>query len=173
MFSTPIASQKTIDELLLSGIQQKDIIILNPQKNIRKKDEPDFVHAQPTSLIAGALIGSVVGFILLGLVGFFIGLNSKQVVQFGEITLINQSVFPTLLATTVTGAILGVILGAASGTLAGIGIPKVVRHRYKFYLKEGGLLLTVKVADNEEPFEIINLLKKTGAQDVAVLLFAK
>ena len=169
MYSTRVQAQKSIDELIKSGFKAHDIHIL-----VRKKEGPhNFVHNQPTNIGFGAFIGAIVGFCLLGLVGFVMGYNATAAIRIGEISLYNQSSVPTLIASTFTGAFLGILLGGSAGALAGIGIPKVVNKRYGFYLNEGGLLLAVHVGTQDENRKAIEILKAAGAQDVAGLYDAE
>lgn len=162
MFSTRVSAQKTIDALVTNGFQATDIHIL-----ARKNDgEHNFVHSLPMNTRFGAVIGALVGMVLLALIGFFIGMNSTRGVQVGEYVLQNQSGLPTLLISTLTGAFIGLVLGAASGALAGNGVPKVISNRYGFYLKEGGLLLAVHIDTHDENKKATDILKASGAQDV-------
>ncbi len=153
MYSTRIAAQKTIDELNSAGFSKNKIHILNREK----PGHHDFVHSQPTNIRYGAFLGAVVGFMLLGLVGFFLGYKTV----------------PTMILSTLAGGVLGIIFGGASGALAGIGIPFSVHHRYRFYLQEGGLMLAVRFDSPEENEKATDILKRTGAQDVAGLYNAE
>lgn len=165
MYRSEENAKKSIKQLIASGFKDSNI-----QYFFRKKDgHQDFIHAQPTNLIHGAFIGSIVGFFLLGFIGYFIGYNTTSAVRIGEFSLYNQSSVPTMLVNTLTGALAGLLLGAACGALAGIGIPVTVNHRYNFYLQEGGVLVAAHYASKKEHDKAVQIFQDMGAQDIAEL----
>ena len=110
----------------------------------------------------------MIGFFLFAFIGFFIGYFATSAVTEASIADISREV-PTLLVSLITGGLAGIFLGAASGALVGIGIPGSVSHRYRFYLKEGGLLIAVESTSKQQQEKASAILTKMGAQDIAQL----
>lgn len=166
MYATRKAAQETIDILKTEGFKMTDVSVL-----VRKKDGPhNFVHGQKTHIRNGAIIGSIIGFFVLGIVAFMLSYFSmSSPISLNGIPGQNQISGRLLTLDTVLGLSFGALLGAAFGALAGIGIPHLVNKRYGFYLEEGGLLLAVHVNTREENKKVIEILKKTGAQDISDL----
>ena len=169
MYRSKETAKKSIKQLIASGFKESNIYFLTRKRN----GHQDFVHAQPTNLVHGAFIGAIVGFFLLGFVGYFIGYNASSSVRIGEFSLYNQSSVPTMLVSTLIGSLAGVLLGAAFGALAGIGIPVAVNHRYNFYLREGGLLVAAHYTSEKEHDKATQILQDMGAQDIAELYDAQ
>jgi predicted nicotinamide N-methyase len=69
------------------------------------------------------------------------------------------------------GALAGLGVGGAVGglvgALVGMGIPEYEAKRYEGRLKEGGVLLSVHCDTSEEIVRAKEILKRTGAADVA------
>ncbi len=69
------------------------------------------------------------------------------------------------------GALAGLGVGGAVGgligALIGMGIPEYEAKRYEGHIKEGGVLLSVHCDTSEEITRAKDLLKHTGAQDIA------
>ena len=151
-------AELAVGALERNGFSQSDISMLAPQKS----GSHDFVYHQPPSLLMGALIGAIVGLVILGSVGFLFGLR--------EVALTSPGLGPeSTLMTTVVFSLMGVVLGAACGVLVGIGSPKSAAKRYGFYLKEGGIVLVVHLKDAAEKLLVGRILEKTRGQDINVL----
>ena len=155
-----------IEALKAKGIKSGNISVL-----AKKKEGPqNFVHGQKTKIRDGAIIGAFIGFIIFGLVGFFLSYHIMSLsLSTNGIPGQTQISGRLLILDTVLGFSLGTFIGAACGALAGIGIPQAVKNRYGFYLQEGGLLLSVHVDNLAENKEAIRILKQTGAQDISEL----
>lgn len=154
LFSNRMSAQKTIDQLNSNGYSSQNIHILA----MKKEGEHNFIHGLPMNTRFGAIIGASVGFFLLGLVGFFLGIILNNSVR-GSVLVFN----------TLIGALLGIFVGGASGALAGNGIPRVTNNRYGYYLNQGGLLLTVHIDTKDDEYKVTEIFKSTGAQDVSGL----
>lgn len=139
-----------------NGFNREDISILAPQAYGHR----NFVYEQRTNIREGALIGALAGFFILGLVGFIWGFGDRRV---------TENLLPFWFLTTGLGCFLGLLFGAASGALAGIGMPKSAAKRYGFYLKEGGIILSVQVRNEKDRARVNQILESTRAQDIAEL----
>ena len=172
MYRSENAAKKSIAELTASGFEPSQVKTLIGKNKKNEQSHHDFVHAQPANVLHGALIGAVIGFFLFSFIGFFIqyfATSAVTVGSFADFPRNGQSGVPTLLISLLTGGLAGIFLGAASGALAGIGIPGSVSHRYRFYLKEGGLLIAVKSTSKQQQDKANQILSKMGAQDIAEL----
>jgi hypothetical protein len=69
------------------------------------------------------------------------------------------------------GALAGLGVGGAVGgligALVGMGIPEYEAKRYEGRVKEGGVLLSVHCDTSNEISRAKDLLKETGAEDIA------
>lgn len=155
-----------IEFLKSKGIKSGNISVL-----IKKSEGPhNFVHGQKTKIRDGAIIGAFLGFVIFGIVGFVLSYYMMTAsVSTNGIPGQAQMSTRLLLLDTVLGFSLGTFIGAACGALMGIGIPQVVKDRYGFYLKQGGLLLAVHVDNQMQNQEVMDVLLQTGAQDISEL----
>jgi hypothetical protein len=69
------------------------------------------------------------------------------------------------------GALAGLGVGGAVGgligALVGMGIPEYEAKRYEGRIKEGGILLSVHCDTSDEISRAKDILKQTGAEDIA------
>jgi hypothetical protein len=69
------------------------------------------------------------------------------------------------------GALAGLGVGGAVGgivgALVGMGIPEYEAKRYEGRVKDGGILLSVHCDSSEEITKAKDILKSTGAEDIA------
>ena len=78
---------------------------------------------------------------------------------------------PFIAAGPIMGALAGLGVGGAVGgligALVGMGIPEYEAKRYEGRVKDGGVLLSVHCDTSEEVSRAKDLLKATGAEDIA------
>jgi hypothetical protein len=58
-------------------------------------------------------------------------------------------------------------VGGIAGALIGLGIPEYEAKRYEGQVKDGGILLSVHSDDSDWTKRAKDILKRTGAQDIA------
>jgi hypothetical protein len=68
---------------------------------------------------------------------------------------------------TLAGLGVGGTVGGLVGALVGLGIPEYEAKRYEGRVKDGGVLLSVHCDSSEEVSRAKEILKATGADDVA------
>lgn len=154
MFMDINSARNAAKLLKKNSFASEDISILTPDK----KGRGDFVYHQVTGIKNGVIIGATVGFFILSVVGIFIGSREPQHVGFSA-----------LIVDAVIGALIGLLFGAAAGALAGIGVPQPTAKRYKFYLKEGGILVMMHLQSEDDSKEAHSILEKAGGQDISIL----
>lgn len=78
---------------------------------------------------------------------------------------------PLLAAGPIMGALAGLGVGGAVGglvgALVGMGIPEYEAKRYEGRVKDGGILVSVHCDSSEEVSRAKDILKATGAEDIA------
>lgn len=158
---------KAKEALIQFGFPAKDVALLSPNKTFQ--GHQDFVYAQRTNIVSGAVLGGTIGLFVLGTLAFLTSLNNPSMLM-PDLEQANQVNFNSgWLLTTVIGLFVGLLLGAACGALVGIGTPKSASKRYGFYLTEGGYVLTVHTDNAEQEQLGMNILESTGAEDVSVM----
>jgi hypothetical protein len=65
------------------------------------------------------------------------------------------------------GAGVGGTIGGLTGALIGMGIPEYEAKRYEGRVKDGGILLSVHAGSSDWIKRAKEILKRTGAQDIA------
>lgn len=154
MFSNHHKVSKAIKNLKKNGCIFNDIFLLKS----KKIGEKNFAYHLGTYLKSGAIIGGIIGFVVLGIAGFVIGLKDPMMLGVSS-----------LFKYTVVGLLMGTIFGVASGALVGIGAPKAAVKRYSYYIKEGGIVLMVQLRDRDEDLKISHSLEVAGGQDINLL----
>lgn len=154
MYMNRSDAERAVKSLRTNDFKAEDISLLTPEQ----AGEKDFVYHQQQNVLFGASIGAIIGFFLLGTVGIYIGANNPE--QLG----VNSWIMSTVL-----GSLIGLASGAACGALVGIGATQSAGKRYGLYLKEGGIVLAVKVNNEEERLLAVQLLEKNRGQDINVL----
>ena len=78
---------------------------------------------------------------------------------------------PLIAAGPIMGALAGLGVGGAVGgligALVGMGIPEYEAKRYEGRIKDGGILLSVHCDTSDEVSRAKDILKQTGADDIA------
>jgi len=140
--------------------QTKKLVPLykEPEDNSLK----DFVYRQKTYMQFGALLGAVLGVVVVGI----LEITLSAVPQHLNLYPLNDKFFLFALAIKI---IAGTIAGTVVGALVGIGCPQRAGKRYGFYLKEGGLILAVRTNSRTETSKIIGILTLSLGKDITVL----
>ena len=68
---------------------------------------------------------------------------------------------------TLAGLGVGGAVGGLIGALVGMGIPEYEAKRYEGRIKDGGILLSAHCDTSEEVSRAKDVLKQTGAEDIA------
>jgi len=121
----------------------------------------DFAHEKHTKAPEGASTGVATGGVVGGTLGLLAGIGMLAIPGIG----------PFIAAGPIMGALAGLGVGGAFGglvgALVGMGIPEYEAKRYEGRLKDGGVLLSVHCDTSEEITRAKEILKRTGANDIA------
>lgn len=146
-----------VDELKAGGFRNTDISVLFPESAGTR----DFAHEKNTKAPEGASAGAGTGIVLGGALGWLMGIGALAIPGLG----------PFIAAGPITAALAGAGVGGAvgviSGALIGMGIPEYEAKRYEGQVRNGGILLSVHSDDSDWAKRAKEILKRTGAQDIA------
>ena len=153
------AAENGINFLKTNGFAMKDISLLLPQES----GSQEMTYVKGTRASEGAAAGAGTGAILGGVLGLLFGIGSIAIPGVGPFI----AAGPLMVA--LAGVGVGGTLGIVSGTLVGFGFPEYEAQRYEGFVKEGGVLISVHVANHDLSEKAINLLKITEATDISVV----
>ena len=134
-----------------------DVSVLMPDSHSTK----DFAHEKNTKAPEGTATGVAAGGTIGGTLGLLAGIGALAIPGVG----------PFIAAGPIMGALAGLGVGGAVGglvgALVGMGIPEYEAKRYEGRVKDGGVLLSVHCDTSAEIARAKELLKRTGAEDIA------
>ncbi len=121
----------------------------------------DFAHEKNTKAPEGAAAGAGTGVVLGGALGWLMGIGALAIPGVG----------PFIAAGPIVAALAGAgvagTVGGIAGGLIGMGIPECEAKRYEGQVKNGGILLSVHSDNSDWTKRAKEILKRTGAQDIA------
>ena len=157
IYQTSTQAERAVDRILTAGFSNNDISVLLPDSQSSK----EFAHEKNTKAPEGTTTGAATGGALGGALGLLAGIGALAIPGVG----------PFIAAGPIMGALAGVGAGAAVGgligALVGMGIPEYEAKRYEGRVKAGGVLLSVHCDTSDEISRAKDLLKATGAEDIA------
>jgi hypothetical protein len=146
-----------VDQILAAGFSNNDISVLLPDNQSSK----EFAHEKNTKAPEGTTTGATAGGVIGGTLGLLAGIGSLAIPGVGPFIAAGP-IMAALAGLGVGGAVGGII-----GALVGMGIPEYEAKRYEGRIKSGGVLLSVHCAISEDIDRAKDLLKQTGAEDIA------
>jgi len=157
IFDSRSSLESTVDNLKISGFRNTDISILMPSAESTK----NFAHEKATKAPEGAATGGTSGLAVGGILGWLAGIGALAIPGIG----------PFVAAGPIVGAIAGAGIGGAlggiAGALIGLGIPEYEAKRYESLVKDGGMLLSVHVDNDDFKKKAKDILSAGGAKDIA------
>lgn len=147
---------EAMDALRASGFHNTDVSVLMPE-NLGSKD---FAHRKHTKAPEGAVAGGSSG----ALVGAALGYLAA-----GSFSIPGLEPFAAAgpIMAALSGLGIGSMLGAVTGALAGAGIPEYEAKRFEGRIRRGGILLSVHCENSGWVKTAKDILRKTGATDIA------
>lgn len=163
IFTVRATAEEAVDRLLANGFRNEDISVLL-QDNVGTKDFAVEKHTKaPEGTTTGVLAGGVIG----GTIGLLAGIGVLAIPGLGALI----AAGPVIAALTGIGS--GGVVGGLIGALVGMGIPEYEAKRYEGRIKDGGILLSVHCDNRDWVSKAKNLLRDSGAEDIAAAGEAK
>jgi hypothetical protein len=150
-------AERAVDSLISAGFPSANISVLLPDTRSTK----EFAHEKATKAPEGTAAGVTAGGVIGGTLGVLAGIGALAIPGVG----------PFIAAGPIMAGLAGLGVGGAVGglvgALVGIGVPEYEAKRYEGYVKGGGTLLSVHCDTSEQISRAKDLLKGTGATDIA------
>jgi hypothetical protein len=157
IYSSVGQAEHAVDALVLERFSNADVSVLLPDS----QGSRDFAHEKNTKAPEGTTTGVAAGGTIGGTLGLLAGIGALAIPGLG----------PFIAAGPIMGALAGLGVGGAVGglvgALVGMGIPEYEAKRYEGRVKDGGVLLSVHCDTSEEIARAKDVLKRTGAEDIA------
>ena len=150
-------TERAVDILMRAGFASGDISALLPDR----RSTQQFAHEKDTKAPEGATTGVTAGGVIGGTLGILAGIGTIAIPGLGPFIAAGP-IMAGLAGLGVGGAVGGVV-----GALVGMGIPEYEAKRYEGQVKEGGNLVSVHCETSEEIRRAKDLLRATGARDIA------
>jgi len=150
-------AESAVDALVSGRFSNADVSVLMADQQGSK----DFAHEKQTKAPEGTTAGVAAGGTIGGTLGLLAGIGALAIPGVG----------PLIAAGPIMGALAGLGVGGAVGgvvgALVGMGIPEYEAKRYEGRVKDGGVLLSVHCDTSDEITRAKDILKRTGAEDIA------
>ncbi len=150
-------AETAVDRLIAEGFSNQDVSVLMSDNSGSK----DFATEKNTKAPEGTTTGVGVGGVVGGTLGLLAGIGALAIPGVG----------PLIAAGPIMAGLAGLGIGGAVGglvgALVGMGIPEYEAKRYEGRVKDGGILLSVHCDTSEEISRAKDILKATGAEDIA------
>jgi tetrahydromethanopterin S-methyltransferase subunit C len=157
IYSSTASAEAAVDHLVQTGFSDQAVSVLLSDVDATR----EFAHEKNTKAPEGTAVGVTTGGLVGGTLGLLAGLGALAIPGVG----------PLIAAGPIMGALAGLGVGGAVGglvgALVGLGIPEYEAKRYEGRLKNGGILLSVHCDTGEEITRAKDMLKATGAEDIA------
>src|SRR5579863_3717363 len=150
-------AERGVDTLIAAGFPSADISVLLADSASSK----DFAHEKNTKAPEGTATGVTAGGVVGGALGVLAGIGALAIPGVGPLIAAGPIV-AGLAGLGVGGAVGGIV-----GALVGMGIPEYEAKRYEGHVKNGGTLMSVHCDTSDEISRAKDLLKATGATDIA------
>ena len=152
-----LSTENAVAALKEAQFRNTDISVLFPENEGTK----DFAHEKNTKAPEGAATGASSGAVIGGTLGWLVGIGALAIPGLGPFI----AAGPLLAALAGVGA--GGVVGGLTGALIGMGIPEYEAKRYDGRVRQGGILASVHCDSSEWIGRAKDILKQTGAQDIA------
>ena len=157
IYASRIPAERAVDTLVAAGFISSDISVLLP--DVRSSKE--FAHQKDTKAPEGATVGVTTGGVIGGTIGVLAGVGALAIPGVGPLIAAGP------IMAGLAGLGVGGTVGGLVGALVGMGIPEYEAKRYEGRVKGGGTLLSVHCNTSEEVSRARDMLRGTGAEDIA------
>lgn len=152
IFDTRTSTESAVERFKTSGFLGTDISLLMPDKDNARQ----MAYGKNTS--AAEASSKVV---VNGSLGWLAGMGALTIPGIGPLVAAGP------LMDAIEGAGAGGYVGAVSGALIGLGMQEFDAGKYEDSVKDGGIFLSIHCANDDEISSAKQLLKMTGAHDIA------
>jgi len=150
-------AERAVDSLLAGGFSNEAISVLLADSRSTK----EFAHEKDTKAPEGTTVGATTGGVIGGTLGLLAGIGALAIPGAG----------PFIAAGPIMAGLAGLGVGGAVGglvgALVGMGIPEYEAKRYEGRVKNGGTLLSVHCDDSDQIKRAEDILRDSGAEDIA------
>src|ERR1700753_1229960 len=150
-------AERAVDSLIAAGFASAAISVLLPDTQSTKA----FAHEKDTKAPEGTTAGVTTGGVIGGTLGVLAGIGALAIPGVGPLIAAGPIV------ASLAGLGVGGTVGGLVGALVGMGIPEYEAKRYEGHVKDGGTLMSVHCDTAEEIVRAKDLMKGTGAKDIA------
>jgi hypothetical protein len=157
IYPSALDAERAVNALIEDGFASADVSVLMPDTESTRA----FAHRKETKAPEGATAGATAGGIVGGTLGVLVALGSLAIPGVGP--LIAAGPLVAGLAGVGAGGAVGGLLGA----MIGAGVPEYEAKRYAGRVKDGGVLLSVHAETDGEVLRAKEVLRATGADDIA------
>lgn len=157
IFHSRVSVDSAVESLRRAGFSMSDVSVLMSDKTSTQ----EFAHEKHTKAPEGAATGASTGAVLGGALGWAVGIGALAIPGVGPLV----AAGPIMAA--LAGAGIGGTVGGLSGAIIGFGIPEYEAKRYEGAVKDGGTLLSVHCANGDMVKKAKEILKQSGAEDIA------
>ncbi|HTA43162.1 MAG TPA: hypothetical protein VK789_11985 [Bryobacteraceae bacterium] len=157
IYHTGKQAERSGDDLKAAGFSIDDVSVLLPDAPGSKS----FAHEKNTKAPEGATTGVTAGGAIGAVIGLLTGMGILAIPGAGPFVAAGP------IMCTLAGLGAGGALGGLIGALVGMSIPEYEAKRFKGQIKDGGILLSVHCDTSDEIVRAKDLLKQTGARDIA------
>ena len=156
-------AELVVDGLRRAGFASNDVSVLLPDRTATR----DFAVEHSTKAPEGAVAGIGAGGALGGTLGWLAGIGALAIPGLG----------PFIAAGPILGALSGAAVGAAvggiAGSLIGMGVPEYEARQYEGKLKDGQILISTHVGDDEKAKLARGIYERHNAEAITVTTDAK
>ncbi len=157
IYQSPEQAERAVDTLIAAGFASAAISVLLADSQSTR----EFAHEKNTKAPEGTATGATAGGIVGGSLGVLAGIGALAIPGVG----------PFIAAGPIMAGLAGLGVGGAVGglvgALVGMGIPEYEAKRYEGHVKDGGTLLSIHCDTSDEISRAKDMLKGTGATDIA------
>ncbi len=157
IYSSAEHAERAVDKLIAAGFGSSDISVLLPDTRSTK----EFAHEKNTKVPEGTTTGVTTGGVIGGTIGVLAGVGALAIPGIGPFIAAGP------IMAGLAGLGVGGVVGGLVGALVGMGIPEYEAKRYEGHVKGGGTLLSVHCNRSDDISRAKDMLKSTGATDIA------
>ena len=157
LYSNLAEVESALGELQERGFRNEDVSVLVPDNTGSKQLATQKASKAPEGAVAGAGTGALVG----GALGWLAAIGALTIPGVGPFL----AAGPIVAALAGAGA--GGIAGGLTGGLVGLGLPEFEAKRFEGQIRTGGILLSVHCDNSDWEKRAKDILKHSGAADIA------